>query len=606
MKLNRSLICTSVLAAAVTVTGMAFGQDTAAPAQAPAAAQAGGRGAGGRGGANGTTFSRSGNAPYQSSPEAYQRSGPFGCAGCPSDADRAAGEAAVSQAINQAGQARDYVNGQLVAAGGFGGGAGAPAAGAAQAAGGGQGGGRRGGGGGAAAAPAGGAGQAAGANAAAAQQGGGGRRFVGAAAAPQTLPYDLLLRGGHVIDDKNHIDKVTDVGIKDGKIAAVGDNLRSADAAKTVSVTGFYVIPGMIDLHMHMYASTGEGGGSYAGDDSIWPDGFTLRTGVTTAVDAGSSGWRNFEDFKEHIIDRSRTHVVAMLNIVGAGMRGGRYENNLDDMDGEITGYMAKRYPGVVVGIKSAHFTGPEWKPYIEAVKAGNIANIPVMIDYGSNRTERPMAELVSKYLRPGDIYTHTYSGLRNEQDTATLKPSAGLLGGRAHGVYFDAGTGGGSFRFRVAVPLLAAGFKPDSLSTDLHTGSFNSSTKDMLNVMSKFMAMGLTLQEVVADTTSHPAHEIKQEQLGNLSVGSPADVAVLSEQHGTFGYLDMDNMKMMGNVRLQCELTLRNGIIVYDLNGTSMDVWNKPPYGDSSQARHWTSFAPRPPNPNQLTPDQK
>src|SRR6185437_16775911 len=176
--------------------------------------------------------------------------------------------------------------------------------------------------------------------------------------------------------------------------------------------------------------------------------------------------------------------VLAMLNIVGAGMRGGRYENNTEDMDGELTGYMAKRYPGVVVGIKSAHFTGPEWHPYIEAVKAGNIANIPVMIDYGSNRIERPLYELLTKYLRPGDIYTHMYSGLRGEQDPHTLKPQKGLLEGRARGVYFDVGTGNGSFRYRVAVPLIKAGFLPDSISTDLHYESSMGNTKDLNNVM--------------------------------------------------------------------------------------------------------------------------
>jgi len=423
---------------------------------------------------------------------------------------------------------------------------------------------------------------------------------------PNPLPYDLILKGGHVIDVKNNIDKLMDVAVKDGKVASVAANINSADAAKTVDVSNYYVVPGLIDIHMHMYASTGEGGGSYAGDDSIWPDGFTLRNGVTTAVDAGSSGWRNFEDFKDHIIDRSQTRVLAMLNIVGAGMRGGRYENNIADMNAEPTAWMAKRYPGVIVGIKSAHFTGPEWEPYIQAVKAGTIANIPVMIDYGSNRIERPMYDLVTKYLRPGDIYTHAYSGLRGEQNPHTLKPSAGLIDGRKHGVYFDAGTGGGIFRFRVAYPLIKDGFKPDSLSTDLHIGSMNSSTKDMLNVMSKFMAMGLTLQEVVADATWHPAREIKQEQLGNLSVGSPADIAVLSLEHGKFGYIDMDYVKMMGDSRLVCQLTMRDGRIVYDLNGISMDLWDGKATSDPSIAAHWTFFVPRPALPEQLTPTEK
>ncbi|HEX4163939.1 MAG TPA: amidohydrolase/deacetylase family metallohydrolase [Bryobacteraceae bacterium] len=420
---------------------------------------------------------------------------------------------------------------------------------------------------------------------------------------PNPLPYDLLLQHGHVIDAKNNIDRVMDVAIKDGKIAAVGEHLDPKEAAKTIDVAGFYVTPGLIDIHTHDYASTGEAR-SYAGDYGIWPDAFTLRTGVTTVCDAGSSGWRNFEDFKEHIIDREITRVLSFINIVGAGMRGPRFEDNVDDMQMAPTGWMALRYPETIIGIKSAHFTGPEWTPYVEAVGAGNIAHVPVMIDYGANRIERPLYDLLTKYLRQGDIYTHTYSGLRGEQDTMSLGPSKAMIEGRRRGIYFDAGTGGGSFRFRVAVPLIKAGFLPDSLSTDLHADSMNSSTKDMLNVMSKFMAMGLTLQQVVTDTTWHPAQEIHRLELGNLSVGAPADVAVLSDEHGKFGFLDMDNTKLMGNTRLICQLTLRTGKVVYDLNGVSMDEWDQVhPSSNPQEATHWTTFRPRPPLPEQITP---
>ena len=422
---------------------------------------------------------------------------------------------------------------------------------------------------------------------------------------PNPLPYDLLLRGGHVIDAKNNIDRVSDVAIKDGKIAAVGDHLNARDAAKTIDAKGLLVTPGLIDIHTHVYASTGEKL-SLAGDESVWPDGFTFRTGVTTVVDAGSSGWRNFEDFKEHIIDRSETRVLVSLNIVGAGMRGVRFEDNIADMDGEATGAMAKRYPGIVVGIKSAHFVGPEWEPYIQAVKAGTIANIPVMIDYGSNRIERPLAELLSTYLRPGDIYTHTFSGYRGEQDTRTLKASQALRVGRSRGIWFDAGTGSGSLRFAVAIPLIRDGFKPDSISTDLHTGSMNGGTKDMLNVMGAFMASGLTLQEAVADSTWHPAREIKQEQLGNLSVGAPADVAVINVQHGSFGFMDADNRRVPGDTRLTCELTVRAGKVVYDLNGMATDDWNKPLSSDPKVAAHWTARPPRVLLPAQITPTEK
>lgn len=413
----------------------------------------------------------------------------------------------------------------------------------------------------------------------------------GAAYAQQ---YDMILKGGHVIDPKNHVDTVEDIAVKDGLVAEVASHIDPSRAVKTIVVKGFYVTPGLIDIHEHVYAGTGERG-SYAGDNSVYPDGFSFRVGVTTVVDAGGSGWRNFEDFKDRIIDRSQTRVLADLNIVGSGMRGPKYENNLDDMDGEATGKMALKYPGLIVGIKSAHFTGPEWKPYEQAVIAGNIANIPVMIDYGARRIERPLYGLLSEKLRPGDIYTHCYSGLRGEQDSTTGKASKAMLIGRQRGIYFDVGHGGGSFAWTVAIPMMKGGFLPDSISTDLHISSMNAGMKDMLNVADKFLAMGQSVSQVVAEMTSNPAHEIKQDQLGNLSVGAPADIAVLSVEHGKYGFSDMYNTKLIGKRKLICQLTVRAGKVVYDLNGISSDMWDAPPSSDIKQAKRWTTLTERP-----------
>src|SRR5436190_10916654 len=241
--------------------------------------------------------------------------------------------------------------------------------------------------------------------------------------------YDLLLQGGHVIDARNRISGRRDVAIKDGKIAAVVEKIDPKEALKTVDVGGLYVAPGLVDIHTHTYTGTGERG-SYAGDNSVPPDGFTFRVGVTTVADAGCAGWRNFEDFKQRIIDRSKTRILAFLNIVGNGMRGGAYEQDLADMEVAPAVDMAKKYPGLIVGIKTAHFSGPEWTPVEHAVEAGTRANIPVMVDFGANRPERPLAELVTKKLRPGDIYTHMYSGLRNElDDSGHVNP--GMVEGR-------------------------------------------------------------------------------------------------------------------------------------------------------------------------------
>src|SRR5262249_58733870 len=199
-------------------------------------------------------------------------------------------------------------------------------------------------------------------------------------------PYDLMLRGGHVVDAKNRVSGVRDIAIKDGRIAEVADHIDPSKAAKTVDVSGLYVTPGLVDIHVHVYAGTGMRG-AYSGDNSVYPDGFTFRSGVTTVVDAGSSGWRNFPDFKDRVIDRSRTRVLALLNIVGKGMGGGPIEQDMGDMDATATANQAKKYKDTVVGVKTAHFAGPEWTPVERAVQAGTMANIPVMVDFGTFRS---------------------------------------------------------------------------------------------------------------------------------------------------------------------------------------------------------------------------
>jgi len=400
--------------------------------------------------------------------------------------------------------------------------------------------------------------------------------LAGLSGGAQTPRYDVLLRGGHVMDPRNNISANRDVAIAGGKIAAVSAQINQADAAKTIDVTGLHVIPGIVDIHTHVYAGTGEKG-SYAGDNSLYPDGFTFRACVTTINDAGSSGWRSFEDFKQRIIDRSQTRVLAFLNIVGAGMRGAKFENNLNDMEAKPTADMARKYRGVVVGVKTAHYAGPEWTPVERAVEAGTLADIPVMVDFGTNHKERPVAELVTKKLRPGDIYTHMYSGLREEQDPSG-KVNPGLWEGRKRGVIFDVGHGGGSFAWRIAVPAVKEKFVPDSISSDLHIGSMNAGMKDMPNVMSKFLAMGLSLDDVVRMSTWNPAREIKQDARGHLSVGADADVAVLRLERGNYGFIDSFGGRMKGTERLTCELTMRDGKVVYDLNGLAAIDYTQQP----------------------------
>ncbi|MGA2120397.1 MAG: amidohydrolase/deacetylase family metallohydrolase [Bryobacteraceae bacterium] len=404
----------------------------------------------------------------------------------------------------------------------------------------------------------------------------------------QPQPYDLLLQGGHVIDARNNIDAVSDVAIRGGKIALVAQHIDPAQAFKVVNVAGLYVTPGLVDIHVHVYAGTGEPR-SYAGDNSLYPDGYMFRVGVTTVADAGCAGWRNFEDFKQRVIDRAKTRVLAF------GMRGPKYEDDQTDMQAKPTAEMALKYKGLIIGVKTAHYTGPEWTPVEQAVEAGTIANIPVMVDFGTNRKERPMSELVTRKLRPGDIYTHCYSGLRDELD-ATGHVNPAMFEARKRGVIFDVGHGGGSFAWRIAIPAMQQGFPPDSISTDLHTGSMNSGMKDMDNLMSKFLAMGQTLKDVIAESTWHPAREIKREDLGNLSPGAVADVAVLRLEQGDFGFTDMYGARLKGNQKLVAELTLREGKVVWDLNGISRPDWTTLPanYRQTGDAR-WDAVTPAP-----------
>ena len=387
--------------------------------------------------------------------------------------------------------------------------------------------------------------------------------------------YDLLLKSGHVIDPKNSINQQMDVAITDGKIARVAEGISPTEAKQTVDVAGFYVTPGLIDIHVHVYTGTGNKD-SYTGDRSVYPDGFTLRSGVTTVVDAGSSGWTNFPDFKSRVIDISKTRVLALLNIVGKGMAGReKIEQDTSDMDPKATAKRAKEYPGVVVGIKSAHFHGPEWTSVDSAVEAGKIADLPVMIDFGTFREERPFQELVLDHLRPGDIYTHGYKRqVPYLDDNGKLLPY--LWAARKRGVKFDIGHGGGSFSWKNGVPAIRQGFVPDSISTDLHIGSMNAGMKNMLNVMSKVLNLGVPLEEVIKMSTLNPANQMKQSQLGHLSEGAGADIAVLRLDHGRYGLVDSQGSRFDATQLLECELTLREGEILWDLNGRTKPDWRE------------------------------
>jgi dihydroorotase len=386
------------------------------------------------------------------------------------------------------------------------------------------------------------------------------------ALAAQQPQFDMLIKGGHVIDAKNNIDAVRDVAITAGLIARVAENIDPSQARKVVDASGLYVTPGLIDIHVHVYPRPG--------GEGVDPDAFSFRSGVTTVADAGSTGWRDFPDFRDNTIKKKKTRVLAFLNIVGAGIGTGK-EMDPAEMDPDAAASMAKANPEYIVGFKSAHYTGPGWPSVENAVKAGNLTHLPVMVDFGQITQERGIDTLLLDKLRPGDIYTHCFSGHR-EEVLANGKLNPAMQLGRKRGIFFDIGFGAASFYWYVAVPAYKAGFYPDSISTDLHNHSMNMGMKNTANVMTDLLGLGSSVADVVRMTSWNPAQEIRHPELGNLDVGAEADVAVLRVEKGNFGLLDSVSARMQGTQRVVCELTLRKGEIVWDLNGLASEDWTK------------------------------
>ncbi len=391
--------------------------------------------------------------------------------------------------------------------------------------------------------------------------------------------YDLLLKGGHVFDPKNTINEEMDVAISSKKIARVDKDIPANLAKDVIDVSGYYVTPGLIDIHVHVFYTSEEG---FKG--SVLPETRTFSSGVTTIVDAGTPGWQNFVNFKETVIDRSKIRILAFLNIAGPGM--GEVEQDIHELNPEMAAATVKRYSDIIVGIKTAHYwtrkpwddEHPPWASVDSAIAAGRLCNKPVMIDFWPRLPERPYSTLILEKMRPGDIHTHVFA-----QQFPVIKKDGKvneiLFQAQRRGVIFDLGHGAGSFWFRNAAPAIKQGFLPNSIGTDLHKGNINGPVVDMITTMSKFLIMGVPLEEVIRLSTVNPAKEINRPELGTLSVGSEADIAVIEMLKGRFSYADCGKAKMTGDKKLRCVMTLRAGEIVYDPSGLSMLEWeNAPP----------------------------
>lgn len=400
------------------------------------------------------------------------------------------------------------------------------------------------------------------------------------------LSCDLLLRGGRVVDPANGISGPADVAVKDGKILAVGKDL-SANAAKTLDVSGCFVTPGLIDMHCHCYPFF-----PYAPDSlpTVNPDAHMFQNGVTTAVDAGTCGWRDFPRFAEEIIEKSAVRVFAFVNIADGGMVHMDTEQECRHFHPALAAETVKAYGDVAVGIKTAHYwvglpfdaEHAPWASVDAAVEAGALCGKPCMADFQPTLPDRTYPDLILKHLRPGDIHTHVYAQQFPVLDEKG-KVNDFLFEARERGVKFDLGHGAGSFWFRNAVPALEQGFAPDTLSTDLYLDNVAGPVIGLTHVMSKYLSMGMPLEEVIRRVTANPAGVLHLSGPGTLTPGACADVAVLRAVEGPVHFADSGRARMAGNLRLECAATLRAGRVVYDPYALSMPDWQTAP------APYWT-----------------
>jgi dihydroorotase len=384
---------------------------------------------------------------------------------------------------------------------------------------------------------------------------------------PTTRKYDLLLKGGRVIDPANNIDGQFDVATSGGHIALVDKDISPALARTVADVSGLVVTPGLVDLHAHFYGY----------DGAILPDAHCLPEGTTTAVDVGGSGHLTFDDFNEFVIAPAKTNVFALLNIAGEGMVG-QPEQDLEGMNVELTAAKIAQRSDIIVGVKVAHYMGPGWEPLDRGVQAAEEAGGYVMVDQSPIHT-RPMNEMMLEHMRPGDMVTHCYA-LSKPMTDIDDKVKPYFFEARERGIQFDVGHGAGSFSFRIAKAAIEQGFLPDTVSTDMHRSSILVNQATMPETMTKLLALGMELPDIVKRSTWDPAQAIGHPELGNLGQTVPADIAVLNVTEGEFGLVDngTGNRVFKTDKRIVCEITVKNGQVVWDKNGRTRDDWTSTP----------------------------
>ncbi len=364
------------------------------------------------------------------------------------------------------------------------------------------------------------------------------------------MVFDTILAGGRVIDPSQGLDAVLDVGFAGGKVAGLGEGLKASPGTAIKNVRGLIVVPGLIDLHTHVYW-----GGTSLGIDA---EDFCRKSGVTTAIDTGSAGPGNFAGFRKHVIDKSAVRILAYLHISHAGIFGfsatvsvGESEDmRLMDPVAAVDVVEANR--DVIVGMKvrvGRHASGHQGlAPLDIALQVAEETGLPLMAHIDE---PPPSYEEVIARIRPGDVLTHAFRPFPNAPCTAQGSVKPAVFAARKRGVLFDIGHGMGSFSFKTARAMLANGFEPDTISSDVHKLSINGPAFDQVTTMSKFLCMGMSLGNVIKASTANAAFALKRPELGSLRPGSVGDATVLSVDEGKFDYVDVVGEHLSGHAKI-------------------------------------------------------
>ena len=372
------------------------------------------------------------------------------------------------------------------------------------------------------------------------------------------MAYDLLLKNGNVIDPSQGMDGVRDVAIADGKVAALEAGISESSAREVVDASGLIVMPGLVDFHVHVFW-----GASHYGID---PDGGNIARGVTTALDAGSSGAHTFGAFRRYVLERSETRLYALLNISAMGMLSPKI-GELEDLrwaDVDAAVEMGRANRDYILGIKArlgfAQAADNDIDALKRSIEAAEALGTMVMIHVGNTRT--PLEELTSM-LRPGDAVTHSFHGHPHGVLNDSGRVLDGIREAQQRGVIFDIGHGAGSFSFATAEKALADGFAPGCISSDLHIYNIEGPVFDQLTTMNKFIHLGMALGDVVRLSTQAPAKAMGlSESLGTLKVGAAADVTIVRLDEGRFTLTDSEGVSVEARSSLTHVQTVRDGRI--------------------------------------------